>query len=347
MYTLSDFDYHLPEQLIAQVPPSERSGSRLMVVPFGKTPPTCEHTYFKALCGYLRPGDLLIFNDTKVIPARLSGKKATGGHISCLIERILSSHRALAHIRASHAPAVDAVLSFDGGIQAKVIAKTDHLYELLFLNESPILSLLEKHGDIPLPPYIARMTDEADKNRYQTIYSKHPGAVAAPTAGLHFDDALMQDLKNKGIQTAFVTLHVGAGTFQPVRTENLDEHRMHAEMMTVDQAVCELIRSTQKNNGRVIAVGTTVVRALETAALSGEIHPYQGDSQLFIRPGFTFHCIDALITNFHLPKSSLLMLVSALAGYETIKWAYAEAIDKAYRFFSYGDGMLLCPSNNL
>jgi S-adenosylmethionine:tRNA ribosyltransferase-isomerase len=342
-FTLSDFDYHLPERLIAQFPKSDRSGSRLMIVPFGKNPLSCEHTQFKMLGNHLRPGDLLVFNDTKVIPARLIGKKATGGQISCLIERIVSPHRALAHIRASHAPGVDAVLTFDPDIQAKVIAKKDHLYELLFLSESPILEVLEAHGDIPLPPYIERMTNEEDKQRYQTVYAKYPGAVAAPTAGLHFDAALIDDLKNKGINTAFVTLHVGAGTFQPVRTENLEEHVMHAEMITVNQDVCDLIQTTKANNGRVIAVGTTVVRALETASLSGQIQPYQGDSQLFIRPGFNFHCIDALITNFHLPKSSLLMLVSALAGYERIKWAYAEAIANAYRFFSYG--MLLCPSN--
>lgn len=341
-FTLDDFNYDLPPELIAQFPMPQRTSSRLLVVPFGVSDDiSFEHKQFQDLIGYINPGDLLVFNDTKVIPARLSGKKETGGKISCLIERILTDHTALAHIRASHAPAVGSIVVFEDKIKARVIGRQDALFELEFLTDEPLLDILAEYGDIPLPPYIDRQTDNVDQSRYQTVYAKHPGAVAAPTAGLHFDDAMMDNLKQKGVHCGFVTLHVGAGTFQPVRTNNLDEHVMHAERITVSQALCDEIKAAHARGNRVIAVGTTVVRALETAAQSGEIKPYIGDSQLFIRPGFQFHCIDALITNFHLPKSTLLMLVSALAGYDRMMAAYKEAVEKRYRFFSYGDAMLL------
>lgn len=341
-FTLSDFDYHLPEELIAQSPMPMRTQSRLLTVPFSRNDHFV-HGHFPDIERYLKPGDLLVFNDTKVIPARLSGVKASGGKISCLIERILDDHRALVHIRASHAPLVGSILLFENVIKARVIARHDALFELEFLQDESVLTLLEQYGDIPLPPYITRQTDEHDVQRYQTVYARHPGAVAAPTAGLHFDEKLLSALKDKGVQCEFVTLHVGAGTFQPVRVDDLDQHKMHAEQVVVSDALCEAVKATRARGNRVFAIGTTVVRALETASRSGEIKPYFGDSQLFIRPGFEFHCVDALLTNFHLPKSTLLMLVSALAGYERVMTAYTEAVAKQYRFFSYGDAMLLVP----
>ncbi len=338
-YTTSDFDYHLPDELIAQVPLPERTASRLLAISAARQ--SIEHFQFKQLTELLRPNDLLIFNNTRVIPARLFGYKATGGKIECLVERILGEHAVLAHIRASKAPKPGAELVLADQIKAVVTQRHGDLFELNLLHDESVLSLLETYGSIPLPTYIERAPDAADKNRYQTVYAKVDGAVAAPTAGLHFDQALLAELRQLGVQTAFVTLHVGAGTFQPVRVENLDEHEMHTEYMEVTAAVCEAVAACRAAGGRVVAVGTTSVRCLETAAKDGALKPYCGDTALFIRPGFQFQCVDALITNFHLPKSSLLMLVSALAGYDLMMQAYQAAVQQRYRFYSYGDAMFI------
>lgn len=336
---LSDFDYDLPEHLIAQYPLAERSGSRLLRV--SPNAERCSHHFFVELMDWLTPQDLLIFNDTRVIPARLYGAKDSGGKIEALIERILDDHRAIAHIKASKSPKNGQILHFVPDMQAKVLARHDDLFELEFINQDTVLELLMAHGQIPLPSYFKRMADSSDLFRYQTVYAKREGAVAAPTAGLHFDEVLLNELKQRQIPQAFVTLHVGAGTFQPVRVNTIQDHQMHAEYVEVSAAVCNQVQQCQSNGGRVVAVGTTSVRALETAAQSGKIQPFQGDTRLFIYPGYRFRCVDVLLTNFHLPKSSLLMLVSAFAGYDKVFQAYQEAIAKEYRFFSYGDAMWL------
>lgn len=333
----SDFHFDLPDELIARYPASQRSGSRLLVLQGDQV----DHRQFPDLLDYLKPGDLMVFNNTRVIPARLLGHKETGGKVEVLIERPLDEHRALAHIRSSKSPKAGARLQLEGGIEVECTGREGALFCLTFLNEEPLLELLDAHGHLPLPPYIDRDDQKADRERYQTVYAQHPGAVAAPTAGLHFDDQLLEHIRNMGVDTAFVTLHVGAGTFQPVKVDKLEEHQMHKEWLEVTPEVAEQVRATQKKGGRIIAVGTTSVRCLETASQSGEIQAYTGDTEIFIYPGYQWQCVDLLITNFHLPESTLLMLVSSFAGYEPIFQAYREAVNQQYRFFSYGDAMLL------
>jgi S-adenosylmethionine:tRNA ribosyltransferase-isomerase len=335
---LSDFHYELPPELIAQQPLPERSASRLLCLDAGGG---LTDRRFRDLPALVAPGDLLVFNDTRVIPARLYGHKASGGKIEALVERVLGPDRVLAQVRASKPPRPGGVLHFEGGVDAEVIARRGEFYELLFSGGGEVYALLAAHGHIPLPPYITHADGAADRERYQTIYAREPGAVAAPTAGLHFDQALLEALRARGVEFAQVTLHVGAGTFQPVRVENIEEHRMHPEYLQVDARVCAAVRATRARGGRVIAVGTTAVRALETAARGGAIAPYRGDTELFITPGFVFHAVDAMITNFHLPGSSLLMLVSAFAGHTQVMAAYRHAVERRYRFYSYGDAMLL------
>lgn len=339
-YSLNDFDYTLPDAFIAQFPTKNRSDSRLLIVPPNQSE-HCVHTHFSSILRYAHPGDLLIFNDTKVIPARLHGQKETGGKVSCLIERVIDDRMALAHIGASHPPKIGAIIQFDNAFSATVMGRENELFVLRFSADMSLIELLLQHGHLPLPPYITRSVKREDWDRYQTVYAKHLGAVAAPTAGLHFDGMILSQLKLNLIEFGFLTLHVGAGTFQPVRTENLDKHHMHSEMIHVTQTVCDQIQACKQRGGRVIAVGTTVVRALESAAMSGKIAPFQGETSLFITPGFRFQVVDRLLTNFHLPKSTLLMLVCAFAGYERVMSAYREAVAQHYRFFSYGDVMLL------
>lgn len=336
---LSDFHYDLPEELIAHYPTPERTASRLLCLD-GQTG-AIVHRQFNEIIHLIEPGDLLVMNNTRVIPARLFGHKATGGKIEILVERLLDTHRILAHVRASKSPKPGTQLLLQNQITVNVIGKQGDLFELEFLDQKSVLEILEAHGHMPLPPYIQRPDEISDQERYQTVYAKHPGAVAAPTAGLHFDEDLLQQLKAKGVEFAFVTLHVGAGTFQPVRVQNIHEHVMHAEWIEVPKEVCEKIKQTKLNGKRVIAVGTTSVRCLETAALSGEIQPFIGDTQIFIYPGFEFKCVNALITNFHLSESTLLMLVCAFAGYDNVMTAYQVAVMQRYRFFSYGDAMFV------
>ncbi|KXJ52346.1 MAG: S-adenosylmethionine:tRNA ribosyltransferase-isomerase [Neptuniibacter sp. Phe_28] len=336
---VKDFYFELPDELIASFPLKERSASRLLSLN-GESGELI-HGVFRDVLQFIQPGDLMVFNDTRVIPARLFGQKASGGRVEVLIERVLDRQRALAHIRSSRSPKPGTRLTLDGGINAEMVARHDNLFELKFLIDGNIIDLLEEHGHMPLPPYMKREDQLSDRERYQTVYNKKPGAVAAPTAGLHFDDQLLADLDAKGVKRAFVTLHVGAGTFQPVKVDNIDEHVMHSEYIEVSPDVCELVRETRANGGRVIAVGTTSVRSLESASQGGEIEPFFGDSDIFIFPGYRFKSVDAMITNFHLSESTLLMLVSAFSGYEHIKAAYKEAVEQRYRFFSYGDAMYL------
>ena len=338
----ADFHFELPDELIARYPSEQRSDCRLLCVD-GKSG-ALEHRRFPDLLELLEPGDLLVFNDTRVIPARLHGHKASGGKVEMLLERPLDSHRGLAHIRSSKSPKPGTELIFEGDIHAIVEGRRDALFELRFLGDTPMIALLEKHGHMPLPPYITREDELSDRERYQTVYARRDGAVAAPTAGLHFDQPLLDALAEKGVNSAFVTLHVGAGTFQPVRVDNILEHHMHSEWIEVSEAACQQVRDTQAAGKRVIAVGTTSVRCLESACLkssNGQIAPFSGDTDIFIYPGYEWRCVDALITNFHLPESTLLMLVSAFAGYDHMMRAYRAAVDERYAFFSYGDAMLL------
>ncbi len=337
MIPLSNFDYHLPEELIAHYPVFPRRSSSLLCVDKGSD--TYTHHKFSDLPQLLQPGDLLVFNNTRVIAARLFGYKTTGGKVEILIERLLDEHRALAHIRASKSPKPGSKIMLDKQISVLVGERKGELFELKFLIDQPLLEILNTIGHIPLPPYIKRDDEPTDHECYQTVYAKHPGAVAAPTAGLHFDEILFTQLAEKGIETAFVTLHVGAGTFQPVRVENIKHHVMHSEYAEVSAEVCAKIKTAKAMKKRVIAVGTTSVRCLETAAQNGALQPFKGETNIFIFPGYQFRCIDALITNFHLPQSTLLMLVCAFAGYEKTMSAYQEAIAHNYRFFSYGDAM--------
>ncbi|WP_096086800.1 tRNA preQ1(34) S-adenosylmethionine ribosyltransferase-isomerase QueA [Agaribacterium haliotis] len=341
-----DFYYELPEHLIAKQPMPERTGSRLMQLD-GPSGAIC-HGGFSDLLALVNEGDLLIFNDTRVIPARLYGQKASGGRVEILIERVLNSSELLAHVRASKAPKAGSTLLLDNGPEIEVTGRQDALFELRFPKGEDVLECVEKIGHMPLPPYIDRPDDDADKERYQTVYSKKRGAVAAPTAGLHFDESLLEALKKKGVQQAFVTLHVGAGTFQPVRVDDVKEHHMHSEMMQLSADVAEQIKATKAAGKRVIAVGTTSVRCLETAASvnDGDIAAYQGDTNIFIYPSYEYKVVDCLITNFHLPESTLLMLVSAFAGYRHTMQAYEEAIAESYRFFSYGDAMFITRNPN-
>ncbi|ANF27856.1 tRNA preQ1(34) S-adenosylmethionine ribosyltransferase-isomerase QueA [Stutzerimonas stutzeri] len=334
---VSAFSFDLPDSLIARHPLAERRASRLLTLdgPSG----SLGHHGFVELLDYLRPGDLMVFNNTRVIPARLFGQKDTGGKVEVLIERVLDGRRVLAHIRSSKSPKAGARIHIEGGGEAVMLARQDTLFELEF--EEDVLPLLERVGHMPLPPYIDRPDDVADRERYQTVYAQRAGAVAAPTAGLHFDTELLAALRDKGVESAFVTLHVGAGTFQPVRVKRIEEHHMHREWLEVDQGVVDAVAACHARGGRVVAVGTTSVRSLESAARDGVLKPFSGDTDIFLYPGKPFHVVDALVTNFHLPESTLLMLVSAFAGYPETMAAYAEAIAKGYRFFSYGDAMFI------
>ena len=336
---LSDFDYQLPSELIAQHPAPERSASRLLHLD-GRTGAITDRT-FRDLPGLIGADDVVILNDTKVIKARLRGRKETGGEVEVLVERVLDGARVLAQVRASKTPKAGGRLRLSGGIEAEVRGRVADLFELRFAGERPVAELLATHGEVPLPPYITHAPAAADEARYQTVYAQVPGAVAAPTAGLHFDNAMLAALRARGIALASVTLHVGAGTFQPVRGEDIARHVMHPEWYSIPQATIEAVASARPRNGRVIAVGTTTLRALESAALSGALSAQAGETRLFIQPGFAFHVVDRLVTNFHLPKSTLLMLVAAFAGLENVKRAYAHAIAERYRFFSYGDAMLI------
>jgi S-adenosylmethionine:tRNA ribosyltransferase-isomerase len=333
---LSDFNYELPARLIAQNPLAERTASRLLEVQAG----SLVDRQFKEILSLLKPGDLLIMNDTKVIPARLHGKKSTGGAIELLIERITSNQRAWVQIRASKVPKLDSIVQIHNrngeSFEAKVVAYDGRFFEIEF--PEAILDLLEKFGELPLPPYIEHQPNQVDANRYQTVLAKNPGAVAAPTAGLHFDEAILAELRAMGIEHTSITLHVGAGTFSPVREEDLSLHKMHSEWYSIPETSLAAIEKTRHAGGRIIAVGTTSLRTLESFAINQQ---RSGDTNLFITPGFTFKIVDCLITNFHLPKSTLLMLVSAFAGMENIRQAYQHAIAQEYRFFSYGDAMFL------
>lgn len=338
----ADFHFDLPDELIARYPSEQRSDCRLLCVD-GESGELA-HRRFADLLDLLDTGDLVVFNDTRVIPARLHGHKASGGRVEMLLERPLDAHRGLAHIRASKSPKPGTELEFEGGIRAVVEGRRDALFELRFLGETPLIELLERHGHMPLPPYITRDDELADRERYQTVYARRDGAVAAPTAGLHFDEPLMDTMRKRGIETAFVTLHVGAGTFQPVRVDNIREHHMHSEWIEVNEAVSERVRAAKARGNRVVAVGTTSVRCLESACLhstDGEIGPYSGETDIFIYPGYQWRCVDALVTNFHLPESTLLMLVSSFAGYDNTMRAYRAAVGERYSFFSYGDAMFL------
>lgn len=339
---LSDFSFTLPEHLIAKYPTENRAASRLLQLD-GKTG-NIKHSMFADMLALVEEGDLLVFNNTRVIPARLLGKKETGGQVEVLIERITDEHTALAHVRASKAPKPGTKLVLEDKVNVTVEGRDDALFKLRFDHQENVLTLLEQYGHMPLPPYIDRPDEQTDKERYQTVYNEKPGAVAAPTAGLHFDDDILAALKAKGVNLAFVTLHVGAGTFQPVRVDNIHEHKMHAEYAEVPQEVVDAVLATKANGKRVIAVGTTSVRSLESAAQAAEdemIAPFYSDTEIFIYPGFNFKVIGAMFTNFHLPESTLMMLISAFAGRDNVMQAYAEAIDKSYRFFSYGDSMFI------
>jgi S-adenosylmethionine:tRNA ribosyltransferase-isomerase len=343
--TLDDFDYALPPELIAQFPAPERAGSRLLRL----SGATLSDRRFAELPQFLRAGDVLVFNDTRVIKARLYGVKASGGRIEALVERVTGAHEALAQMRASHAPRPGMRLSFDTAIKAEVLERRGDLYLLRFGGGATVYELLEQHGHLPLPPYITHAGSEEDEARYQTVYAHHPGAVAAPTAGLHFDEPMLARLRDIGVQLAWLTLHVGAGTFQPVRVNKLDEHRMHSEYYDIPQATVDVVASARAAGRAVIAVGTTSLRALESAARAGALRAGAdcglrsgaGETDLFITPGYGFRVADRLITNFHLPRSTLLMLVAAFAGMEPIRAAYRHAISQRYRFFSYGDAMLI------
>ncbi len=341
MMQLSDFHYELPPELIAAEPLPERTASRLLILD-GATGEYRDGQFTDVL-NLIRPEDLLVFNDTRVIPARLHGQKATGGRVEVLVERITGEYSALAHIRASKAPKAGVRLLLENAVEAEVSGRDGDLFTINFLTAEPLLSVLEQYGHIPLPPYIERADTLADRERYQTVFAQKPGAVAAPTAGLHFDQELLEALQRKGVQTAAVTLHVGAGTFQPVRVQDLSRHVMHAEYVDVSADVCAAVEACRARGGRVIAVGTTSVRSLESAAQNGELSVYQGDTRLFITPGYRFKVVDIMITNFHLPESTLLMLVAAFAGYENMLRSYQHAINSGYRFFSYGDAMFLAP----
>lgn len=338
---VTDFSFDLPDELIARYPMAQRTASRLLTLD-GNTG-TLADKQFTDLLEMINPGDLMVFNNTRVIPARLFGQKASGGKLEILVERMLDDKRILAHVRSSKSPKVDSIIHLDGGYEMKMAARHDALFELELLSDLTILEVLEAVGHMPLPPYIDRPDEDADKERYQTVYNQNPGAVAAPTAGLHFDDVMLEALKAKGVSIAFVTLHVGAGTFQPVRVDNVLEHKMHSEWANVPQDVVDLIAQTKAAGKRVVAVGTTSVRSLESAARAseGELKAFSGDTDIFIYPGYQFQIVDAMITNFHLPESTLIMLVSAFAGFDHVMAAYQHAITQKYRFFSYGDAMFV------
>ena len=335
---ISDFNYDLPDELIARFPTAERRGSRLLEVGAA-----CVDRMFSDLPDLLRAGDLLVFNDTKVIAARLHGNKETGGRVEVLIERVTGETTALAHVRASKTPKPGGKLIVDNA-SVGVLGREGELFSLEF--SVPVMALLERVGEMPLPPYLERAAEETDSERYQTVYARDPGAVAAPTAGLHFDDAMLAETRALGVEHAWVTLHVGAGTFQALRQDQVEDNRLHAEQVEVSQTVCDAVAETRRSGGRVIAVGTTSVRALECASQQGELQSFRGETDLFIVPGYRFRSVDAMLTNFHLPQSSLLMLVSAFAGRQRILAAYQHAVREKYRFFSYGDAMFLTPESS-
>ncbi|MFM4869735.1 MULTISPECIES: tRNA preQ1(34) S-adenosylmethionine ribosyltransferase-isomerase QueA [Aeromonas] len=346
---VSDFHFDLPDELIARYPMAERTASRLLQLD-GQTG-ALRHGHFVDVLDQLNPGDLLVFNNTRVIPARMFGQKASGGKLEVLVERILDEHSVLAHVRSSKSPKPGTRLLLDGGadgvpVEAEMRARHDALFEIHFLDPRPVLTILDAIGHMPLPPYIDRPDEDADKERYQTVYNQKPGAVAAPTAGLHFDEPLLEQIRAKGVEMAFVTLHVGAGTFQPVRVDKIEDHHMHSEYAEVPQEVVDAIAATRARGGRVVAVGTTSVRSLESAAKATQaqgkpLAPFFDDTDIFIFPGYEFQVVDAMITNFHLPESTLIMLVSAFAGYDNVMAAYQAAVAGQYRFFSYGDAMFV------
>ena len=341
----SDFHYELPAELIAQAPLPERSASRLLVVPAGQA--ALQDRQVRDLPSLLQPGDLLVFNDTRVIPARLFGNKATGGRVEILIERLLGGDEARAQLGVSKPPQIGSRIALDAGGEAEVLARgEDGFWQLRFHVDESLEQWLQHAGRLPLPPYIQREPGADDAERYQTVFARKIGAVAAPTAGLHFDDALLDALRERGVQFGHVTLHVGAGTFQPMRVDDIREHRMHSEWINVGAELVQQVRRTRAAGGRVIAIGTTVLRALESALVDGELQPFAGETNIFIFPGYRIRSIDALLTNFHLPESTLLMLVSAFAGKERVFQAYDHAVRERYRFFSYGDAMLLFPQGH-
>ena len=335
----SDFDFHLPDELIARYPLAERTGSRLLHVdgPAG----AFQDRLFAELPSFFSPGDLLVFNDTRVIKARLHGEKATGGRVEALVERVLSEHEALLFMRASKSPKPGSRVRFTGGLEAEVVGRQEDLFHLRFDPAHTVLEWLERIGEVPLPPYMERAAEASDDDRYQTVYARDPGAVAAPTAGLHFDQAMIDQLTSAGVATAFVTLHVGAGTFQPVRVEAVADHKMHTERYVIPPETAQAVQQARLRGGRICAVGTTSLRALESAAQSGDLRAGEGETDIFITPGYRFRVVERLVTNFHLPKSTLLMLVSAFGGMDLLRRAYVHAVESRYRFFSYGDAMLI------
>ena len=341
MLQKSDFDFELPPDLIAQVPLPQRSASRLLLLDAASK--SRSDRMFRDLPTLLAPGDLLVFNDTRVLSARLYGRKESGGAVEILIERISGEYEAVVQLKVSKKPKAGSHIELTDGSQATVLGREQDFFHLRFDGTQPLATRLQKLGEMPLPPYIRRQVDATDIERYQTVYARAPGAVAAPTAGLHFDENLLQALRDRGVSFGYVTLHVGAGTFSPVREQDITQHQMHREWLHVDADLIAQIRQTRADGGRVIAVGTTVVRALESAMVDGELVPFSGDTQIFIYPGYRITSIDALITNFHLPQSTLLMLVSAFAGRDYMLTAYRHAVDARYRFFSYGDAMLIWP----
>jgi len=343
---VSDFHFDLPDELIARYPQPERTASRLLQLD-GNTGELVDGSFTDVL-SQVQPGDLVVFNNTRVIPARMFGRKESGGKLEVLVERMLDEKSILAHVRCSKSPKPGStiIVGENDEYAAEMVARHDALFELKFKSDKTVLEILEEIGHMPLPPYIDRPDEDADKERYQTVYNQKPGAVAAPTAGLHFDDVLLDQIKAKGAEFAYVTLHVGAGTFQPVKVENINDHHMHAEYVEVPQEVVEAINATKARGGRIIAVGTTSVRSLESAAQDAlkngtELKPFFGDTEIFIFPGYEYQLVDCLITNFHLPESTLIMLVSAFAGYDNTMNAYKHAVENQYRFFSYGDSMFI------
>lgn len=334
-----EFDFVLPERLIAQHPPERRGASRLLHVCDGML----EDCTFADLLCFIRPGDVLVLNDTRVIRARLFGEKASGGKVEALVERVLNEREVLAQVRASKSPKEGSRLILAEVLEAEVLGREGEFYRLRFAGNEPVLDLLERHGHLPLPPYITHAAGNEDDERYQTVFAREAGAVAAPTAGLHFDDAMLQALRDKGAKLAYVTLHVGAGTFKPVRTEHIHEHAMHSERYEIPQVTVDAIAAAHAAGGRVIAVGTTSLRALESGARGGELKAGSGETNIFITPGYAFRVVDVLLTNFHLPKSTLLMLVCAFGGTDRVLSAYRHAVAQKYRFYSYGDAMFVLP----
>jgi S-adenosylmethionine:tRNA ribosyltransferase-isomerase len=341
---LDDFNYELPQELVAQVPAGERGASRLLLLD-GKTGALADRQ-FRDIMEFAAPGDVVVMNDTRVIKARLLGKKKSGGRVEVMVERVLGGGEVLAQIGANHPTRAGTVLVLADAVEATVLGREQEFFRLRFEGCEDVYALLERHGSIPLPMYITRAAGETDAERYQTVYAREPGAVAAPTAGLHFDQSLLDSLRNRGVSLAYVTLHVGAGTFQPVRVQDLAQHEMHCEWYDVPQATVDAVEGARRKGGRVLAVGTTTLRALESAAVGGEFKPGRGETRLFVLPGYRFRVVERLLTNFHLPKSTLLMLVSAFGGMDNVRRAYRHAIGERYRFYSYGDAMLIEKAEN-